>query len=113
MSSRSWQLRIQDILESAISIQAITQGLQYEEFCQNKTMIKAVLYDYLIIGEASRHIPSQIQLKYPQISWRLMADMRNVIAHEYFQVRTRLIWEGINQDIPLLTQQLQELLKQE
>ena len=42
-----------------------------------------------------------------------MGDMRNVVTHEYFQVRLKLIWQGINNDIPLLIQQLQNLLEKE
>jgi uncharacterized protein with HEPN domain len=109
MSSRKWQQRIQDILESAISIQENSQGLTFETFCENKLLIKAILYDYLIIGEASRHIPQEIQLQYPEVPWRLMADMRNVIAHQYFQVRLKLIWQGTQQDIPSLIEKLQKL----
>jgi uncharacterized protein with HEPN domain len=39
-----------------------------------------------------------------------MGDMRNVVTHEYFQVRIKLIWQGINNDLPLLIEQLEHLL---
>jgi uncharacterized protein with HEPN domain len=68
---------------------------------------------YMIIGEASKHIPEDIKKRYPEIPWRLMGDMRNVVTHEYFQVRLKLIWQGINNDIPVLIQQLQNLLEKE
>nr|WP_287717404.1 MULTISPECIES: HepT-like ribonuclease domain-containing protein [unclassified Microcystis] len=38
------------------------------------------------MGEATRNIPKEIQSRYPLIPWRLMAGMRNVATHEYFQV---------------------------
>ena len=113
MSSRSWQFRIQDILESANNIIDYTKDLTFETFCENKIIQKAVLYDYMIIGEASRYIPEDIQKRYPDIPWRLMGDMRNVVTHEYFQVRLKLIWQGIDTDLPVLIQQLQKLLDNE
>ncbi len=113
MSSRTWQQRIQDICQAAITIQNRTQSLTFAEFQANETIVKAVLYDYLIIGEATRNIPDEVKERYPQIPWRLMGDMRNIVAHEYFQVQLTVVWEGIQSDIPKLSQQLHSLLQAE
>jgi uncharacterized protein with HEPN domain len=113
MSSRGWQIRIQDILESACNIVEYTKDLTFETFCENDIIRKAVLYDYMIIGEASRHIPENVQQNYPEIPWRLMRDMRNVVTHEYFQIKLKLIWQGIVIDLPILIKQLENLLEQE
>lgn len=56
MSSRAWPLRIQDILGAIASIQARTAGMSPEEFEANDTVYKAVLYDFVIIGEASANV---------------------------------------------------------
>jgi len=78
MSSRSSKERIQDILnaiDNAIdSIQNRTVDLNFDEFCQNETLIKAVLYDLIIIGEAAINIPADIQALAPELPWRLMGD---------------------------------------
>jgi uncharacterized protein with HEPN domain len=57
MPSRDWRLRLQDILESIAEIEQRTQGMMFEEFAKNQTTVKAVLYDFIIIGEASRNVP--------------------------------------------------------
>lgn len=64
MSSRNWLIRIQDILDSANTIRNCTEGLTFETFCENKVVVKAVLYDFIIIGEASRHIPNVQQFSF-------------------------------------------------
>ena len=110
MPSRNWQLRLQDILDAICSIQQRTAGMSFEEFTQNETLFKAVLYDFVVIGEAVINIPSGVQSQYPQIPWRLMGDMRNVIAHEYFQVNLRVVWNTLQNNLPPLIPQLQELL---
>lgn len=56
-----------------------------------KLLFKVVLYDFVIIGEAAISIPLEIRLQHPQIPWRLMSDMRDVIAHEYFQINLRIL----------------------
>jgi len=78
MPSRDWRLRLQDILESISEIEQRTKAMTFEEFAKNQTNIKAVLYDFIIIGEATRNVPKEIQSRYPLIPWRLMAGMRNV-----------------------------------
>jgi uncharacterized protein with HEPN domain len=65
MPSRNWQLRIRDILRSIDVILQRTSNMTFEDFVANETVIKAVLYDFGIIGEASRNIPRDIQFKYP------------------------------------------------
>jgi len=111
--SREWSLRIQDILTSVTEILQRTEAMTLEDFQQNQTIKKAVLYDFVIIGEASRNVPVAIQSKYRNIPWRLMGNMRNVMAHEYFQVDLEIIWHTIQNSFPTLMLQLQELIEQE
>lgn len=113
MSSRDWKLRVQDILSAIAGVQRRTANITFAEFQQNETVVKAVLYDFLIIGEATRNIPTEIQTGYDDIPWRFMHGMRNVVAHEYFQIGLEVIWKTLQEDLPLLVPQLQELLERE
>jgi uncharacterized protein with HEPN domain len=109
MSSRSAKERIQDILGAIDSIQARTAGMSFDQFSQNETIIKAVLYDLIIIGEASINVPAKVQSSVPELPWRLMSDMRNIMAHEYFQVNLRITWLTIQNNLPPLIYPLQQL----
>ncbi|NCR55193.1 MAG: DUF86 domain-containing protein [Microcystis aeruginosa L211-07] len=113
MPSRDWRLRLQDIVESIDEILQRTADMEFEDFTNNRTIVKAVLYDLGIIGEAARNIPSDIQLRYRQIPWRLMGDMRNVIFHEYFRVELKIVWRTIQNNFALLSSQLKQLLESE
>jgi uncharacterized protein with HEPN domain len=107
---RDWQLRVRDILNAIASIQQLTAGISFEEFADNQMVAKAVLYDFVVIGEAAINIPTEVQAKYPDIPWRLMSDMRNVIAHEYFQVNLRIVWNTTQNNLPPLVALLEALL---
>jgi uncharacterized protein with HEPN domain len=113
VSSREWRLRIQDILSSIISIQERIDHLDESDFAADETLIKAVCFDFIIIGEATRHIPSTIRSRYCEIPWQFMASMRNVMAHEYFQIDLERVWRTIHDDLPSLVPQLQNLLDRE
>jgi len=109
MSSRSSRERIKDILKAINSIQLHTRNMGFDEFCQNETLIKAVLYDLIIIGEAAINIPIETQALAPELPWRLMSDMRNIATHEYFQVNLRITWSTIHENLPPLIKPLQKL----
>ncbi|MBW4510783.1 MAG: DUF86 domain-containing protein [Scytonematopsis contorta HA4267-MV1] len=113
MPSRDWRFRILDIVQAVTAIQQRVNTMTFEDFRANETLIKAVLYDFLIIGEAALNIPSEIQLRYPHIPWRVMGDMRNVMAHEYFQVNLSIIWRTIENNLTAVLLQLQELIELE
>ncbi|MFM7787566.1 MAG: DUF86 domain-containing protein [Microcystis aeruginosa Ma_MB_S_20031200_S102] len=113
MPFKDWQLRLQDIVESIDEILEWTANMTLEDFSSNRVTLKAVLYNLGIIGEASRNIPSDIQLRYSQITWRLMGDMRSVIFHEYFRVELAIAWRTIENNLTPLRSQLQEILENE
>lgn len=109
MPSRDWQLRVRDILNAIASIQQLTADISFEEFAENQMVAKAVLYDFVVIGEAAISIPVEIQAHYPDIPWRLMSDMRNVVAHEYFQVNLRIVWNTARNNLPPLVTLLENI----
>ena len=114
MPSREWPLRIQDILDAIARVHRTTAGMNFTNFERTEEVIlQGLLYNFIIIGEASVNVPNTIQFRYPEIPWRLMSDMRNVIAHEYFQVNLDRLWITICEDLPPLVPLLEELLAQE
>ena len=114
MPFRDWPLRIQDIIVACDRLQKVTLGMNFEDFSKiDEILIQGVLYNFIIIGEAAINVPDDIQFRYPQIPWRLMSNMRNVMAHEYFQVDLERVWGTIQEDIPELVPILKELLESE
>lgn len=113
MPSRDWRFRIEDIVEAIDDIGRLIEGLTYEDFYADATTVKAVLYNMAVIGEASRRIPSHIRTLHPEIPWREMGDMRNVVIHEYFGVDIQIIWETIQHDLPLLVPLFRAMLTED
>ena len=110
MPSRDWQIRITDILQAIEEIVELTRGMTDVEFAQDIRTVKAVLYNFAVIGEAARHVPEAVKAQWPQVPWREMSDMRNVVIHEYFGVDLEILWETIHQELPPLLPRLQEML---
>jgi uncharacterized protein with HEPN domain len=110
MLRRDWRDRVQDILNAITEIMFFTNGMDYEQFRKDNKSIRAVEMNFIIIGEAANQVPDQIIEQYPEIPWQLMRAMRNRIAHAYFHVDDRLMWDTIQQDLPPLIPLLKCLL---
>src|SRR5215510_2750187 len=112
MPRRRWKLRIHHILDAIDKIRVYTAGMSLEAFAANDLVVDAVLRNFTVIGEATRHIPTYVTTAYPQIPWRLMQDMRNVVIHDYPNVSLQVVWETIQNDLPLLLEPLRHLLEE-
>lgn len=112
MSKRSAVVLLEDMLEAIGDIQEFTQGMTFEDFCQNNMCISAVVRKLEIVGEVARLIPEETQLKGTDIPWRKIRGMRNRIIHEYFDVSLSIVWQVVTKDLVPLKAQVETLLEQ-
>jgi len=64
-----------------------------------------------IIGEAVKSIDEYFRNKYPDIPWKKIAGMRDVVAHEYFGVKLERVWEVVKSDVPDLKKKILKIRK--
>jgi uncharacterized protein with HEPN domain len=93
---------ILDVLELIERIERQTGSLTREEFVENADIQDATAYRLLAIGEASKDFGDNIKLHYPNIPWRQILGMRNILAHEYFVRESEIIWETVLVGLPEL-----------
>ncbi|HEX8691092.1 MAG TPA: DUF86 domain-containing protein [Longimicrobium sp.] len=90
--SRSWWLFLGDMIASAESVLSEVDGLTREEFDADERVRKIILLDLLTLGEAAKHIPEEVRARYPEITWRKIVGLRDVIAHSYYRLDEDVIW---------------------
>jgi uncharacterized protein with HEPN domain len=110
---RDWRLLVQDIIEYASELLEITAGMDYDDFLANRVVQLAVSRCLEIMGEAARHVPPEVQARCPEVEWRLMNDMRNVLIHAYATIDTRIIWNVVSHEVSPTRERLVRLLEEE
>lgn len=108
---RDLTLFLEDILESINLIEKYTENMSSSEFSKRLKVQDAVARRIEIIGEAVKNLPLSFRNKYPDIPWKDIAGMRDILVHAYFGVEINKIWNIIKQKLPSLKQQIQEILK--
>lgn len=110
MPPREWKLRITDILESIAKIDIYTSGMDLAAFAADEKTIDAIIRHFTIIGEAATYVPKTITESHPEVPWKEMREMRNVVVHVYFGVRKHILWDTIKNNLPPLVPMLKKVL---
>ena len=79
-------------------------------FMQNAMAQDAVLRNLEIIGEAAKRLSKETKDRRPDIPWRDVAGLRDVLIHNYMGVNLNRIWGVVERDLPPLRQGIEGLL---
>ncbi len=93
-----------------MNIDEYVSNLDYSDFSNDQKTVDAVIRNLEIIGEATKNIPEEIRNKYPNLPWREMSRMRDKLIHGYFDVIYSIIWETIQDDLPLIKSEIMKIL---
>ena len=104
--------RLDYILKAIEDIETFVQNESMETFCQNDILNNAVLYNFTIIGEAIIHVETDMLDKY-EYPWYKVRAFRNMISHEYFNIKMDAVWIIIYNDIPELKKLVKTILENE
>jgi len=96
--------RCQRLLRQTSSISTL------DEFIDNETIYDAALRNLQIVGEAARNVSEGTRALMPDVPWRAIIGLRNIIAHGYFAIDDTIVWEIVQHRIPALEQELTTFL---
>ncbi len=98
-----------DMREEARQIGTFLKDIPYAKFVTNNMVRYAVERSLMIIGEAANHVSEEFQEAHPEIAWRQIIGQRNVLAHEYGEIKVDRIWAAAMNSVPILLKELEKL----
>ena len=99
------------IFESIELIEIYLKEQTFESFKNSIQLQDSLIRRLEIIGEAIKNLPQDIKNFFPEVSWKNIAGMRDMLIHEYFGVDLDLTWRVLINEIPKLKKQIQSILK--
>lgn len=92
---RSFKLYLDDILKAIIKIEKYKKEL-ISKRSKKDLVIDAIARNLEIIGEASKNIPTYIKKQYPDIEWKKIGGLRDILIHQYFGIDLEILWDIVN-----------------
>ena len=96
-----------DMLEAAQTVGQLSSGMDFTQYSNDRRTQLAVERSLEVIGEAAGRLSAPFRNAHPEIPWRQIIGQRNVLIHEYGEIKQERIWKVVRENIP----QLIELLK--
>ena len=110
--TRDNKLYYEDIAEAIKEIEEFMGDLSFDRFTKDTKVIRAVTMDFIVIGEATKHVPADVRKRYPDIPWSKIVGMRNILTHDYPEIDIEKVWKTAKNRLPLLKPVIEELLSE-
>lgn len=102
--------RLEHILQAISNISTFLEDKTAEDFLMDQMLYFAVVKNMEIIGEASYMLTHEFKENHPKTSWKDIINMRHILVHGYYQVDSRIVWQTIVNDLPLLKTQISDYI---
>ena len=105
--------RLLDILLAARKVVEYSGRVDFDRYERSEQLQSAINYQLVVIGEAARAVSPERKSQLPDIPWRQIVGLRNLLAHEYFRVNVKTVWRIVTEDVPRLIEQVEPVVPKE
>jgi uncharacterized protein with HEPN domain len=109
---RDSEVYLEDILEAAAKIKSYVAAFSFESFQADAKTVDAVLRNLEVIGEAIKQLPASLRAGHPEVEWKKVAGLRDILIHNYFGIDVEIVWDVIQNKLPDLEAKVTRILRE-
>jgi len=110
MPKRDDVVLLNDMLDAIAQVETYLTQVPHSRFVESRLLQDGVMHEIEIIGEAARNLSENFREQHSAMAWQDIVGMRNRIAHGYFAVDLRSVWDTAKFDLPELRQFIMRIL---
>lgn len=99
-----------DILTSAREIKEFVKDGSFENFDSNRAYQLAVVKSFEIIGEATKSLAKELRTNHPEIPWKDMSGLRDILVHRYRDADNEILFKMAREDIPTIISKIEKII---
>jgi uncharacterized protein with HEPN domain len=107
---RDYKVYLADIVEAIGRIRRYTGGYTLAQLARDRRTLDAVVRNLEVIGEAAKNVPVEVRRKHPEVEWRRMAGLRDILIHQYFGIDVAIVWDVVRNKLPELGRRVRGIL---
>jgi len=100
VKGRPHGLYVGDMLAAMSRIEKYVKGLSFDDFVRSDIVIDAVIRNLMVMGEAAKNVPDEIREAHPEVPWKRIIGLRNIVIHDYLGIDLENIWRIATENIP-------------
>lgn len=108
--SRDYKVYLADILAAVARIRRHIRRAK-GDFTRDELIMDAVIRNLEVIGEAAKAVPPAVRMEHPEVEWRAISGLRDILVREYFGVDADIIRDIVQTKLPLLGVRVRTILK--
>jgi uncharacterized protein with HEPN domain len=109
---RALRLRLEHILKGIARLETLTVGNTAEDYLADEGLREMIERNIARISEAARFVPNDVRTTYPEVPWRRIVGIGNVIRHDYDEIDDRVMWDTATQKLLPLKEAVQRMLRE-
>jgi uncharacterized protein with HEPN domain len=99
-----------DIYIALVRIREFVAAMTRDSFLVDRKTQSAVLHQMMIIGEAAKRLSAEFLQAHPEVNWKELAGLRDVLIHQYDDVNLQWVWDMIVAEFPELLPRVAQIL---
>ena len=102
---------LKQILDCINDIESFVEGYSEETFVNDKKTFNSCIRMFEVVGEATKRLSQEFKNQNPDVEWKKMAGLRDVLIHDYEGINLNAVWAIIQLNIPTLKTQIQTIIQ--